>query len=161
MYGGDVSFIACILAAVLLGILYFSARKPAQYKQHRTLLIIVCKLMRIVLMVIYGARAVCWKDKGATSDGLLGQIFQFCVAIQKNGRLVFMIFMVMAAKVRSSAVLMATYFWMSPSPIVLFEVRDPMVEANKRPHCCHSICHASMHILILSLDIAAFATLCK
>eukprot|EP00884_Botryococcus_braunii_P018187 jgi/Botrbrau1/5051/Bobra.37_1s0016.1 len=95
---GDVSHTVWILAAVLLGIVYMSLFRPAQYMQHRTYLITICKLIRVALMVHFGARAVCWPGTGGTSDGLVDKILQFLVAIQKNGRLAFMIFMVLAGK---------------------------------------------------------------
>lgn len=97
---GRAPYVVGGMVMIILGILWLNNFREAQYVQNRTLLLSACKLMRVFLMAYYGESAVCWPQGEKHYSGLPSILMQALVAGQKNGRLVFMVFMVLAGRVR-------------------------------------------------------------
>lgn len=93
-------YLVGVMVLIILGILWLNNYREAQYVQNRTFCLSFCKLLRVILMAYYGESAVCWPQGERHYSGLPGIVVQAMVAAQKNGRLVFMVFMVLAGRVR-------------------------------------------------------------
>jgi hypothetical protein len=97
--------------AILASVLWINLYKPAIYMQNRTWLLFSCKILRIILLVVFGREAVCWPR-----DPDMNRWLAFIISLEKNGRLFFMFYMGVVGQV---------------TPPMLFLCNAPLF------HACH------------------------